>query len=190
MYRLRTKANENKIWTKRKILDLVIPPASTKLKGGYTGFTLSVCPSVDRIVYALYLQQYMWDPFHISTSYQATWEGVLHVMFVSKFKKKLTFGEFFKFVTLTLSMTLPNRRQAIIWTNADPIHWRIYAALGVDELKKTNLISTKFYTCHGVCKIFIKLIGDLKKMTAGYRTQKSRKSNRRYRQMYFIQIEI
>ena len=24
----------------------------------------------------------------------------------------------------------PNRRQAIIWTNADPIHWRIYAALG------------------------------------------------------------
>ena len=24
----------------------------------------------------------------------------------------------------------PHRRQAIIWTNADPIHWRIYAALG------------------------------------------------------------
>ena len=23
----------------------------------------------------------------------------------------------------------PIRRQAIIWTNADPIHWRIYAAL-------------------------------------------------------------
>ena len=28
---------------------------------------------------------------------------------------------------------VPNRRQAIVWTNADPIHWRIYAALGVDE---------------------------------------------------------
>ena len=28
----------------------------------------------------------------------------------------------------------PNRRQAIIWTNADPIHWRIYVALGRDEL--------------------------------------------------------
>ena len=27
-----------------------------------------------------------------------------------------------------------NRRQAIIWTNADPIYWRIYAALGGDEL--------------------------------------------------------
>ena len=29
----------------------------------------------------------------------------------------------------------PNRRQAVIWTNADPVHWRIYAALGGDELK-------------------------------------------------------
>ena len=27
-----------------------------------------------------------------------------------------------------------NRLQAIIWTIADPIHWRIYAALGGDEL--------------------------------------------------------
>ena len=25
-------------------------------------------------------------------------------------------------------------RQAIIWTYADPIHWRIYAAPGGDEL--------------------------------------------------------
>ena len=30
---------------------------------------------------------------------------------------------------------MPNRRQAIIWTNTDPIHWRIYAALGEDELR-------------------------------------------------------
>ena len=41
---------------------IIIPHASTKLKGGYTGITLSVClsvcPSVDRIVSALYLQQY------------------------------------------------------------------------------------------------------------------------------------
>ena len=28
----------------------------------------------------------------------------------------------------------PSRRQAIIWTNVDPVHWRIYAALGGDEL--------------------------------------------------------
>ena len=63
-------------------------PASTKLKGEYTGFTLSVClsvcPSVDIIVSALYLQQYSSDPFHICTSYQATSEGVSRVTFVSK----------------------------------------------------------------------------------------------------------
>ena len=29
----------------------------------------------------------------------------------------------------------PNGLQAIIGTNADPIHWRIHAALGEDELK-------------------------------------------------------
>ena len=34
----------------------------------------------------------------------------------------------------------PNRRQAITWTNADSIHWRIYAALGGDEL--TNMCAT------------------------------------------------
>ena len=32
----------------------------------------------------------------------------------------------------------PNRRQAIICTNTDPIHWRIYAALGGDELYERN----------------------------------------------------
>ena len=31
----------------------------------------------------------------------------------------------------------PNRRQAISWTNADPILWRIYAALGGEELIKS-----------------------------------------------------
>ena len=29
----------------------------------------------------------------------------------------------------------PNRRQTIIWTNGDLIHWRIYASLGGDELR-------------------------------------------------------
>ena len=28
----------------------------------------------------------------------------------------------------------PIRLQAIIWTNEDPVHWRLYAALGGDEL--------------------------------------------------------
>ena len=78
---------------------IVIPPASTKLIGGYTGTTLSVrpsvCPSVDRIVSALYLQQYSSDPFYICTSYQATSEGVSRVMPVSKFKN-LKFWWIFK----------------------------------------------------------------------------------------------
>ena len=53
-----------------------------EVERGYAGFTLSVCLSVDRIVSALYLQQYSSDPFHICTSYQATSEGVSRVMFV------------------------------------------------------------------------------------------------------------
>ena len=49
--------------------------------GRYTGFTLSVYPSDDRIVSALYLLQYSPDPLHIYTSYQAT-SCVWHVKFV------------------------------------------------------------------------------------------------------------
>ena len=36
----------------------------------------SICRSVDRMLSTLYLQQYLADPFHIYTSYQATSEGV------------------------------------------------------------------------------------------------------------------
>ena len=42
---------------------------------------------------------------------------------------------------------VPNRRQAIIWTNADLIHWCIYVALGGDELmckitgRSTHMVS-------------------------------------------------
>ena len=40
----------------------------------------------------------------------------------------------------------PNRRQASIWTNADLIHWHIYAALGGDELiGKLIPIDQKYY---------------------------------------------
>ena len=51
---------------------------------------------------------------------------------------------------------VPNRQQAIIWTNVDPIHWRIYMALGGDELIGiivifcigTHLVSSKQYWIH------------------------------------------
>ena len=43
---------------------------------------------------------------------------------------------------------VPNRRQAIIWTNADPIHWRIYAALRGDELTANLVFKTSIYGMH------------------------------------------
>ena len=53
---------------------------------GYTGFNLSVCPSVDRILSDLHLQQYSSDPCHIYSSCQATSECVLCGIFF-KIKK-------------------------------------------------------------------------------------------------------
>ena len=34
------------------------------------------------------------------------------------------------------NVLMPNRRQAIIWTNADSNHWRIHAAQWGDELNQ------------------------------------------------------
>ena len=38
-------------------------------------------------------------------------------------------------------------RQANNWTIAAPIHWRIYVALGGDELMKTSAIWMSFVNC-------------------------------------------
>ena len=46
------------------------------IQAGNTGFTLSVGLSVDQILSALYLPQYLTDPFQIYTSYQPTSEGL------------------------------------------------------------------------------------------------------------------
>ena len=46
-----------------------------------------------------------------------------------------------KFVPRSPIDIKPNRRQAITWTNADPVQWCIYAALGGDDLKLFSLIS-------------------------------------------------
>ena len=45
----------------------------------------------------------------------------------------------------------PNRRQAIIWTNTDLIHWRIYVALGGDELIQNHLALSKRYSFTKLC---------------------------------------
>ena len=39
----------------------------------------------------------------------------------------------------------PDRRQAIMWTYADPIHRRIYEALGEDELNDKRLLRSWQY---------------------------------------------
>ena len=78
---------------------------------------LQRCPSVDRIVSALYLLQYSPDPFHIYTSYQATLEGVLCVSVFFLNSRISSFGKFFKFVTLTLSCfdLGSNMNWSIVW---------------------------------------------------------------------------
>ena len=39
----------------------------------------------------------------------------------------------------------PKRRQFITWTNADPVHWRIYATLGGDELKPVYTLEKNWH---------------------------------------------
>ena len=40
---------------------------------------------------------------------------------------------------------MTTRLQAMIWTNADPIHWRIYAALAEDELTSNGGVVMEMY---------------------------------------------
>ena len=54
----------------------------------------------------------------------------------------------------------PNRRQAIIWTNADPIHWRIYAAPGGRSVNVSNLCADSLLTtmCENSYSKFLQLL--------------------------------
>ena len=55
--------------------------------------------------------------------------------FNSNFTEVCSHGPYWQYSSIGSDNGLaPNRRQAIVWTNADKIHWRIYAALGGDEL--------------------------------------------------------
>ena len=56
-------------------------------------------------------------------------------IFWLKFHQACSWGSNWQYLSIGLDNGLvPNRRQAIICTNADPFHWRIYAALWSDEL--------------------------------------------------------
>ena len=126
---------------------VIIPPASTKLMGGILvspcpsvrpsvcpSVRLSVCPFVDRIVSALYLQQYSSDPFHICTSYQATSEGVSRVMPVSKFKY-LKFWRIFKICNFDF---------VIFWLGIqyDSMVWVIMRRRGVSSERRRSSCSS------------------------------------------------
>ena len=50
----------------------------------------------------------------------------------------------------------PHMRQGISWTNADPVHWRIYVALGGDELVREVGYFYDFVLCVCLLTIFLK----------------------------------
>ena len=79
------------------------------------------------------------------------WPPFRRRYFQMHFRENFFYVFWFKFhwsLLLRLQMTItprldnglaPNRRRAIIWTNANLIHWRIYAALGGAELSSTSI---------------------------------------------------
>ena len=61
-----------------------------------------------------------------------SWMKILY--FDYNFTEVYSKGSSWKYINIGSDNGLvPNRRQAIIWTNANPIHWLIYAALGGDQ---------------------------------------------------------
>ena len=106
---------------------------------------LSVCPSVDRIVSALYLQQYSSDPFHICTSYQATSEGVSRVMPVSKFKN----------VKLWRIFKICNFDFVIFWLGIqyDSMVWVIMRRRGVSSERRRS-------SCSSLIQISLNFVGE------------------------------
>ena len=58
-------------------------------------------------------------------------------VFWLKFTEICSLEYIWQYLSIRLDNGLaPNSRQVIIWTNADPIHWRIYAAIRGDELSE------------------------------------------------------
>ena len=82
---------------------------------GVCGFTLCVCLSVDGIMSALCLQQYLLDPFHIYPSYQANLECVLRVksffFFFFLQNSKIWIFDNFGFVLFWLGI----HNESIVW---------------------------------------------------------------------------
>ena len=115
------------------ILDIIFILTAAKFGGwGYTGVTMfvSLCvhPLVSSLINSSPPEQngcHFYDIFRyicVNEKFQFHWS-------------------LFRGVHLYTSIGLdnglvPNRQQAIIWSNGDPIHWHIYAALGGDVLSR------------------------------------------------------
>ena len=99
---------------------------------------LFLCPSVEIIVCALYLQ-YSLDPFHICTSYQATSEGVSRVAFGSKFNN-LKFWRIRSICKIWLCLLLT---WDSIWLNRMGNH----EAVGVSSERRRSSRSSFNYNC-------------------------------------------
>ena len=89
---------------------------------------ITLCGYVHTRTLLTHLPQTKWSPFRI----------FIHIFINEKFccffiQISLKFVSLTKVSVGSSNGLAPNRRQAIIWTNTDPVHWRIYAALG-DEL--------------------------------------------------------
>ena len=50
------------------------------------------------------------------------------------------FDKIFKYIVLNDNCCFFNLLQAIFWTNDGHVYWRIYASLGLDELKRSQQI--------------------------------------------------
>ena len=101
--------------------DFYIPSTQRSWRGVYWFHLVRL--SVDRIMSALYLLQYLLEPLHFYTSYQAISEDVSHIFLIQHWK-----------VWSLANSLYSNRRQTITWTNDDSVHWCKYAALEGDEL--------------------------------------------------------
>ena len=84
-----------------------------------------------------------WGQDKVATMLQ-TFPNIFHWTKTFEFKKKLhwnlSLGSNWQWVSIGSDNGLvPNRQQAIIWTNDGPVYWYVYESLGLDELTLSAL---------------------------------------------------
>ena len=96
--------------------------------------TLNHCTPTRHAITSRWWSRFFFDEFSVvnSSSHFLEWK---YFNFKQYFIGKLSLGSNLQYVGIGSDNGLaPSRRQAIILTNVDPVHRRIYAALGVDGL--------------------------------------------------------